>query len=598
MAFLIKWVVLSADFSIQTSGSRFLLQPGQPVNTRTFRVAAWGAGALFSAYMATLVLSGPALKQVVSDIGLIFLALGAAGSSFAAAAKEAGRYRKGWALMGASATSWAIGETLWSYYELVAHRPVPFPSFADVAYLGAPALAIPALLLFPASPSHLRSKVRTLIDALLIASSLLLVSWVTVVGPLYRAGGESLLETAIGVAYPISDVALASIVFFLVLRAGRRGRLPLALLGAGVLSFVFADSSFAYLTLNELYVSGNPIDGGWAGGYLLIALAAIRAIVEPERKPRVPRLGRLGVLLPVAAVAVAVGVVGTLQIADGRLDGFVIWTSIAIVVLVSCRQILTLLENISLNRTLEQKVRDRTADLEVALRRLEEAKGLQDQFVSNTSHELRTPLTVILGSVRTLMRPQFELAAEGRGLLESAERNAVRMIRLVEDLLLTSSVRGEIARASEPFDASTELRAAVVNMASGEKPIELSAPESLPALGDAERFRIIVEHLLSNASKFSPDGTTVRITGSSGDYGVTVTVRDQGPGIPPELRSKVFDRFVQLEGGSTRHHRGVGLGLFLARRLAESMGGDLVIDDVGPPGASFTLRIPSAPDAA
>jgi hypothetical protein len=209
-----------------------------------------------------------------------------------------GRTRRAWALLAASAACWAVGQATWVWYEHLARRDLPFPSLADVGYLGAIPLAVAAMLAFPGRTERAALQARSLLDGAVIATSLLYTSWSRVLGPVFRAGEGSVLEQAIVLAYPVGDVVLATIVFVVVARS-RVGGAPVLLLGAGLLSLAVADTSFAYLTQEGAYSTGALSDVGWFAGYLLVATAARRpAAVGITWAGR--RSGRLQLLLPTA----------------------------------------------------------------------------------------------------------------------------------------------------------------------------------------------------------------------------------------------------------------------------------------------------------
>src|SRR5207245_7381001 len=209
------------------------------------------------------------------------------------------RTRIAWALISVSAFCWGLGEVAWSYYELLLGRQVPFPSPADVGYLSAVPFAIAGVLCFPSAPSRLTSLARTILDGLLIAGSLLIVSWATVLGTVYRGGSDSIWAQLISLAYPTSDVVIATMIIILAARAPRTTRLPLYLLAGGLLANLLADSGFAYLTTTNQYGAGSVVDVGWAAGYLLIAIAALQAASTPAllAKHSGPP-GGVGLLLP------------------------------------------------------------------------------------------------------------------------------------------------------------------------------------------------------------------------------------------------------------------------------------------------------------
>lgn len=558
---------------------------------KTLRRIALIFGGMLSAFALLLNADGEKTRMVVSDLGLILGAGVATAFCALTAIRTRGRMRVGWVFVAAACLSWTTGETLWSVYELTYHQEVPFPSWADVGYLAAIPFAAIGLLYFPSAPQSIKGQFRTLLDGMITASSLLFVSWTAVIGPLYRSSASGPLEKAIGLAYPLGDVALVSVVGFLLVRSSRSGRVPLGLLGSGIVALAFADSAFAYLTMNDKYASGNLIDIGWLAAYLLIAVGAARGVPSQETRRERPSL--TGMLLPYAAVAGAIAVSAVELTAKGSLDLFLTVNAATIVLLVAGRQSVTILENYSLNRTLEQKVEERTSQLASTLGKLKESKRLQDEFISNTSHELRTPLTVILGMTQTLTRPELGLNGEVRDLVETTTRHAQRMRSLIEDLLTASSLNGERI-ATTSLSITAELEAAITAFHSQDKILVTQIPPGLEGLGESRAIHAILSHLLSNADKFAPEGTRVWIEAAENNDTIDVRIRDEGPGIPPESREKAFERFVQLDGSSTRSHGGVGLGLFLARQLAESIGGSLTIAD-SESGATFVLRLRAAP---
>ena len=270
--------------------------------------------------------------------------------------------RRAWGLLAVAGAAWATGEIIWTAYELVLHREVPFPSVADVAFLMAYPLAAVAMLTLPTSPRTFSFRARTILDASLVAGSMLLIAWATFLGPVYRANTGTVLEQTISLAYPIADVVVAGIVMLVVVRAQPGRRTTLGLLALGLLFLAVADSAFAYLTTIETYETGASIDPAWDIGYLLIALAAIRhdpAIPRPERAED----RRMGVLLPYAAVIIAIVLAGFRWVKGGTIGTVTFWGVLAVLTLVIIRQFVTLLDNLSLTRNLEQKVGARTAEL-------------------------------------------------------------------------------------------------------------------------------------------------------------------------------------------------------------------------------------------
>jgi diguanylate cyclase (GGDEF)-like protein len=261
---------------------------------------------------------------------------------------------RAWALLAASAGSWAVGQATWVWYEHLARRELPFPSLADLGYLAAIPLAAAAMLAFPGRAERATIALRSLLDGAVIASSLLYSSWALVLGPVFRAGEGSVLEQAIALAYPLADVVLVTIVFVVVARI-RVGGAPVLLLAAGLLSLAVADTGFAYLTQEGAYRTGVPSDVGWFAGYLLVAVAARRpaatGITWVGRRP-----GQVQILLPYCPLALAVAVSVTLQLRGQASGPFLYWTFVVLVLLIVGRQLLTVVDNQALNRRLAAMV--------------------------------------------------------------------------------------------------------------------------------------------------------------------------------------------------------------------------------------------------
>jgi len=300
-----------------------------------------------------LRIGGITLTEAVDDFGeAVAGGIGAAACVLAAVHNQ-GRTRTAWALLGGCAASWTVGEAIWSFIEVFQGHQVPFPSLADAGYLGAVPLAIAAIAVFPGR-HRTASRLAFLLDGAIMACALLAVSWATVLGVVYRAAGDSLLSTSIGLAYPISDVAVAIMALLLVGRMARSMRLPLMLVAAGLFANLLSDSAFAYLTTVKMYGPAQLIDTGWVAGYLLIALGALRATLVPATGLKVDgeHSGDLVLFLPYGSVAIAAAVVLERAL-TGQADPFLMWTTAVVVVLVLVRQSIVLWDNLTLNQRLE-----------------------------------------------------------------------------------------------------------------------------------------------------------------------------------------------------------------------------------------------------
>jgi diguanylate cyclase (GGDEF)-like protein len=322
----------------------------------TYRWAARGAAALTVIYVVwtQAEIGGPDVTLAFSDI-IIGLAAAAAGvACVAASRRQAGWPGWGWMMIGLGMLSWAAGEAIWTHYEVVLGREVPFPSWADAGFL----LMYPVTLLGMVAMLDFQQRaLRTLFDSFMVAGSLLFISWPTVLEPTYLAGGQDLFARSIALAYPIGDIVVASMAFVLLSQTARQTRGALTLAGAGMLGLAVADSGFAYLTVHEAYSSASVIDPGWFVGFLLIALAALRMRhtgATAQRRQTAPLL----VALPYVPLAAAIATSAVVQVTRGTMGTFLYVTLMILIVLVIVRQLVTVRENLTLTRELHATVRE------------------------------------------------------------------------------------------------------------------------------------------------------------------------------------------------------------------------------------------------
>jgi signal transduction histidine kinase len=255
-----------------------------------------------------------------------------------------------------------------------------------------------------------------------------------------------------------------------------------------------------------------------------------------------------------------------------------------------------------LNRELEHRVEERTAELRRANDELAEANRAKDIFLATLSHELRTPLTPILGWVNLLRAggaaSDPAMLAQG---LDAVERNARLQARLVDDLLDVSRViSGKLRIESEPVNLCKVVVQAVETVRADAEARDIRLSIDLPdcpivVQGAPVRIQQIVWNLLSNAVKFTPRAGRVSVRAWREGGEARVEVADTGIGIEPEFLPHVFDRFRQADGSTTRQYGGLGLGLAIVRALVELHGGWARAESDGPGrGARFMLGLPCA----
>jgi signal transduction histidine kinase len=368
----------------------------------------------------------------------------------------------------------------------------------------------------------------------------------------------------------------------------RTSNLALRAIGASIALTLVSDYVYAYLNLNSAYTTGMLIDAGWLLSYTLFGAAALHPSMGsigalPAAAPRLSRLRfvSLGAALlapPLALVIQSIfsTPVDTLEIGVG---------STITVLLVGWRVWL-------LSREREQ-VRVELASQNERLLALDQMK---DEFIASVSHEFRTPLTSIRGYAELLQ--EADLPAEQRDFVNVIDRNSARLAGLVEDLLLMAQIQTGglpldldevvlndlIARAGEaarPFAAS--------------KRIDLDVgtePEPVTTQADAERLSQVLDNLVSNAIKYTPDGGGVSITMTHTKDAATIAVSDTGIGIPEAEQAQMFSRFFRTSNARESGVDGSGLGLAITRGIVEAHGGTIGFDSVEGVGTTFRLTVP------
>ena len=256
-----------------------------------------------------------------------------------------------------------------------------------------------------------------------------------------------------------------------------------------------------------------------------------------------------------------------------------------------------------LNRDLEERIKERTAQLTVVNEELSEANRAKDVFLATLSHELRTPLTPVVGWIKLLRSGSLDPKGVAQAL-DAIERNAWLQSRLIDDLLDTSRIAtGKLHFEPRATDLNQAVSAALdtVKASAAAKNIELAIhlhSSPLVLMGEPLRLQQIAWNLVSNAIKFTEAGGRVSVSTDKKDGKARLVVTDTGIGISPDFISHVFDRFKQADGSTSRVHGGLGLGLAIAHALTRMHRGELsvVSDGVGH-GTSFTLTIGLSPEA-
>jgi two-component system phosphate regulon sensor histidine kinase PhoR len=229
---------------------------------------------------------------------------------------------------------------------------------------------------------------------------------------------------------------------------------------------------------------------------------------------------------------------------------------------------------------------------------LRRADQIRRDFVANVSHELRTPLTAIRGYVEALS--ERDTTAEDRGrFVEIVARHTLRMERLVKDLLRLA----RLDAGQETLDVTAcDLRAVIGGVVADLAPtaearhqrIETAVPDDVQAVrGDPAKLHDALRNLVANAITYSPERSTVRVEVATIDHTIAIAVSDEGPGIPDEDLSRVFERFYRVDKSRARDPGGTGLGLAIVKHLVSLHGGEVRAENRREGGARFTITLPA-----
>jgi signal transduction histidine kinase len=564
-----------------------------------------------------LQIGGRWVTTAFSDVVQSIVPLAAAGACFHAARRAPygfGRawtaaLRRSWRLLGAACLSWGLGQVVWTYFEVIA-KTDPFPSLADLGFLCTVPLLVAGVLAFPtgASPSA-TARLRTLLDGLLIAVSLLFLSWATVLGGAYRGASSSGLEKAFALAYPLGDICAATIALVVLSRSRGRGVAHLSLIATAILALAVSDSAFAYMTQTGSYSSGALVNTGWLVGWLLFLATALRPAVAELRRgedeEEVPSLSRLA--LPYVPLLLAAVTGLAVQLFKGSFEPFLVFSGTAVGLLVIGRQVVALIENRLLTARLqatvvqlaeqEQKLKDALRRELDTLERMKATDAMKDTFLRAVSHDLRTPLTAMLGVAVTLERTKLNLPREqALDLVRMLVEKTRKLERLLKDLLDLNRLEEGVL---EPNRSMTDVRELVhrvvteIDQLAG-WPIDIEA-EPIMAFIDGPKVERIIENLLLNTTRHTPPGTRVWVRAHARGRDLELIVEDAGPGVPAELVGTIFEAFRR--GGAAAptpaHSRGVGIGLSLVARFAQLHGGHAWVDERWGGGAAFHVLLPN-----
>ncbi len=667
----------------------------------------------FIAWML-LRLGGDTVTIAVDDIGEAVSAFVAAVCCVVAALRST-RQSRGWWLLAASAAVWGAGELVWCVYEVGLGVQVPFPSAADLGFLGSIPLAAAGVLSFFSTPRGTSVRVRLWLDGSIVFLALFFVSWALGLSTVYRnPGGGGVTSDLISLAYPVGDIVVGTILILAIRRAADELHGRLLLLLSGLAATALADSVFAILTANGTYGAiGSVLDAGWVAGFLMIGLAAIWP-VENSRKaaPKDQPIDLWQLILPWLAI-LAAGLSVIVVVASGHsLDAVLTLDAGVVTVLVMVSQVYAHRESLNLlvksrrdaatlndivmyaplgvvrvgvdgtiieaNPRADELMRRPGSDLvnaplssllpldevseiaaqfrslsegsissmdseteavrgdgttmwlhwsatgvrnasgkidyliamindttsrheaEVAtmsnLNALERLNRLKSEFITMVSHEFRTALVGIQG-FSEMMRDedQLDLAAvkEYSGDIYNDAQRLDRMLDRMLDLDRIGVDRLEIDLV--PVDLAAAVRDAVARAMSSdsEHRFEILLEPDMPIVeADAARLSQLLDILLSNAIKYSPQASEITVTGHRDPGQNVISVKDHGVGMPPDFNERVFAQYQWSANNPTTKVIGTGLGLPMARQIVDMHGGRIWFESKLGAGSEFHFSLP------
>ncbi|UGS34743.1 sensor histidine kinase [Capillimicrobium parvum] len=489
-----------------------------------------------------------------------------------------------WLLIAAAVLSFSVGDALSSIAD-------SSPSVADAFYLaGYPLMAAGLVLLIAALPSA--ERVSSALDAAIVAVAFGLLQWVYLIegavnDPSWTTGDQ----VVSGVLYPAMDVLLLAALTAFFLGSSWRLR-SFQLLGAGVLAMLVADEVVA---VSSSYSSGSWLDALWLLSYVAWGAAGLhpsmRELSQPTRQPGRPA-GFVRPLLLGAALLTSPAVMLVQNARDAPLHAVAVaFAGALMAVLVVTRFALIV-------RSVERLRAEQAARNEELVR----ASRLKDEFVALISHDLRTPLTSILGYLELAADPlSGPLTDDQRSYLQVVERNAQRLLVIINDLLFVARLQAgvlELDLAEQDLAAIAEqsVREARARASAKHIDIRFDQPSSPPVLVAADKGRMfqLLDNLLSNAIKFTPDDGAVTVSVDRRGETAELVVADTGIGISAEDQQQLFGRFFRASNAVDAQIPGTGLGLYIAREITHGHGGTITVDSEQQRGTRFTILLPAA----
>ena len=505
-------------------------------------------------------------------------------------------YRLPWLLFAAGNLSFAVADII---FNQISNPPVP--SVADWFYLGGyPVLSLGLLLLLVRAGG--RRSLAAIGEAGIVTAAFALVQWVWIIDGIVDGPGST-ASRAVTAAYPAMDVLLlAGFAGFFVTAAWRTP--AFVLLVGGVVALLVSDD--VYGVAPSSYKTGDLTDLGWLLGYILWAAAALhpsmRELSRPRRQSSRPRIHPVRIALLTAALLSAPTVLLIQWAIGSEFDPYAIVIASAVISVLVVARLVGILRALERIRERERSARADAEQAQMLLavqnEQLLESDRLKDEFVALISHDLRTPLTSIMGYVELALEDVGEpIDDERRGYLEVVARSSERLLRLVDDLLFVARLQaGRLVLQRSPLDLCVIAAQSVeeAQPRAESKQLTLAFAGDGPVRINADKGRVfqLLDNLISNAVKFTPEGGRVDVTVAADGGSAVLEVSDSGIGLAPGEAEQVFDRFFRSSRAVAQQVPGTGLGLFISRAIVEAHDGSISAAAREGGGTTFRIALP------
>lgn len=549
--------------------------------TRTIQVGLWAFALSFAIYALFIIL--PVRRGLVLSWGNELVPILIPVAAALVIARRAHLARDGktmWWLIAAGALSWAMGDAAFTVLDHLGITPATSLTWADAFYLALIPLWGAALVLHPVRSGRTLERAGGTLDMMAVLVAAGGLAWAFVVQPLAHSA-HGLTDVVTAVIYPVSDLALLTALGALIIRTRMHLRRSDIVLGAGVLIFALSDLTFARLALTGSYKVGSVVDLMFEAAFVIVAVASWRS--RPERADVAETT--TSAFTGTVAIAALIAIVATaLTIHRPVISG----SAMVMGILIAVRQTLLLADR-----------RKLIAQVELARANAENANRAKTEFLSHMSHEIGTPLSSVLGYAQLLE----ELTGDEtvRDYAKRIQNSGNHLNDIVREALDISRIeQGRLGMSLEPIDVAELIDDCmgvvrpIAQTASITVDVDDDADRDASVHADRQRLKQVLINLLSNAIKYNRENGNVHIAWHRMPNGTErIAVTDTGPGIAAEALPRLFTPFERLGLGKDKI-KGTGLGLALAKRMTEAMGGSIGVSSAVGDGSTFWIELPHA----